>query len=91
MYDAYDPKKLSYSIFHQLHKKLSEKEDLYDDEIKYILLEILKEYLPTAEISIKENFVVKINYNNKKFLINIQNWIDSIKVLYNQYTEYLNQ
>lgn len=78
-------------IFHTLHKKLSEKEFLYDDEIRLIILQIFKEQLINAEINIINNELIEIIFNNKSYKVNIQNWIDSIKVLYTQYIEYFHK
>ncbi len=76
-------------IFYSLHKKLSEKEFLYDDEIRFIIIQIFQELLPEGEIHIINNDLIQIHFQNRIYKINIQQWVDSIKVLFNQYIDYI--
>lgn len=87
MYDVYDPKEISFLIFHKLHNVLSRKEEFYDDEIKLAIIQIFKEILPNSKIEIQKNGMILVNYQNKKYEINLQYWVDSLKNLYNHYLE----
>lgn len=88
MSDVLDPD-LVLLIYHHLHKKLSEMEELSDNDIKMILIQTLKEAIPELEIQIKNKNRLLIKKNDKSIEISIQKWIDNIKTLYNNYSQYL--
>ncbi len=90
MSDALDHK-LSFIIFHYLHKNISELENPSDKEIKMILYKVLKATLPDLEIEINDTNQFIIKKNNQILKLNIQEWIDKIKILYSSYENYIHK
>ncbi len=88
MSGVFDPK-LELYIFHYLHKNLSNIDELTDNDIKMTIIQLLETLIPDIKIEYIDSTNLKIKVNNQTAILNLKQWIDKIKILYNSYNEYL--
>jgi len=87
MSDALDHE-LALLIYHQLHKNISNIEDLTDRDIKMILIKTLEEVLKDVKIEMIDSNEIMLIKENQNVKISLQKWVDKIKLLYQNYSPY---
>jgi hypothetical protein len=87
MSDALDHK-LVLLIYHQLHKNISNIEDLTDRDIKMILIKTLQDVLKDVKIELIDSNEIMLIIENQNVKISLQKWVDEIKLLYQNYSPY---
>jgi hypothetical protein len=87
MSDALDHE-LVLLIYHQLHKNISNIEDLTDRDIKMILIKTLQDVLKDVKIELIDSNEIMLIIENQNVKISLQKWVDKIKLLYQNYSPY---
>jgi len=87
MSDALDHK-LVLLIYHQLHKNISNVEDLTDKDIKMILIKTIQDVLKDVKIELIDSNEIMLIKENQNVKISLQKWVDKIKLLYQNYSPY---
>jgi NADH dehydrogenase FAD-containing subunit len=87
MSDALDHE-LVLLIYHQLHKNISNIEDLTDRDIKMILIKTLQDVLKDVKIELIDSNEIMLIKENQNVKISLQKWVDKIKLLYQNYSPY---
>jgi hypothetical protein len=87
MSDALDHE-LVLLIYHQLHKNISNVEDLTDRDIKMILIKTLQDVLKDVKIELIDSNEIMLIKENQNVKISLQKWVDKIKLLYQNYSPY---
>ncbi len=79
---------LALLIYHQLHKNISNIEDLTDRDIKMILIKTLQDVIKDVKIELIDSNEIMLIKENRNIKISLQNWVDKIKLLYQNYSPY---
>jgi len=87
MSDALDHE-LVLLIYHQLHKNISNIEDLTDRDIKMILIKTLQDVFKDVKIELIDSNEIMLIIENQNVKISLQKWVDKIKLLYQNYSPY---
>jgi hypothetical protein len=87
MSDALDHE-LVLLIYHQLHKNISNVEDLTDRDIKMILIKTIQDVLKDVKIELIDSNEIMLIKENQNVKISLQKWVDKIKLLYQNYSPY---
>jgi hypothetical protein len=87
MSDALDHE-LVLLIYHQLHKNISNIEDLTDRDIKMILIKTIQDVLKDVKIELIDSNEIMLIKENQNVKISLQKWVDKIKLLYQNYSPY---
>ncbi|MCX7809647.1 MAG: hypothetical protein N2247_01940 [Leptospiraceae bacterium] len=87
MSDALDHE-LVLLIYHQLHKNISNVEDLTDKDIKMILIKTIQDVLKDVKIELIDSNEIMLIKENQNVKISLQKWVDKIKLLYQNYSPY---
>jgi len=75
-------------IYHQLHKNISNVEDLTDKDIKMILIKTIQDVLKDVKIELIDSNEIMLIKENQNVKISLQKWVDKIKLLYQNYSPY---
>jgi hypothetical protein len=87
MSDALDHE-LVLLIYHQLHKNISNVDDLTDKDIKMILIKTIQDVLKDVKIELIDSNEIMLIKENQNIKISLQKWVDKIKLLYQNYSPY---
>jgi hypothetical protein len=87
MSDALDHE-LVLLIYHQLHKNISNVDDLTDKDIKMILIKTIQDVLKDVKIELIDSNEIMLIKENQNVKISLQKWVDKIKLLYQNYSPY---